>query len=177
MAALRQPIIRPATPADAAAVAAIYAPFVEETAVSFEETPPTPAECAARIARAQTRWQWLVAEDDGVVVGYGYGSQHRERAAYRWSVEVSAYVDRAHHRRGVGRALYDALLPDLAAKGFCTAFAGITLPNEASVGLHTAAGFTPIGVFRSIGWKFDRWHDVAWYQRRLRDTPPAASSQ
>ena len=172
MAALRQRIIRPATPADAAAVAAIYAPFVQETAVSFEETPPTPAECAARIARAQTRWQWLVAEDEGVVVGYGYGSQHRERAAYRWSVEVSAYVHRDHHRKGIGRTLYDALFVDLADKGFCNAFAGITLPNEPSVRLHSAMGFEPIGTFRSVGWKFGRWHDVAWFQRPLREGPP-----
>jgi L-amino acid N-acyltransferase YncA len=172
MAPLETITIRPAIPDDAAAVAAIYAPFVEQTAVSFEETPPTSAEMAGRIAKAQSRWQWLVAEDRGIVVGYAYGSQHRDRAAYRWSVEVSAYVDAAHHRQGIGRALYNALLPELAAKGFCTAFAGITLPNDPSVALHAAAGFTPIGVFRSIGWKFGRWHDVGWYQRRLRDTPP-----
>jgi phosphinothricin acetyltransferase len=175
MASLHEIDIRPATPDDAAAVAAIYAPFVEQTAVSFEETPPTSVEMAGRIAKAQSRWQWLVAEDGGVVVGYAYGSQHRERAAYRWSVEVSAYVDGAHRRRGIGRALYGVLLPHLAHKGFCTAFAGVTLPNDASIGLHTAVGFTPIGVFRSIGWKFGAWHDVAWYQLRLRDTPPGRS--
>jgi phosphinothricin acetyltransferase len=164
--------VRPAVPRDASAIAEIYAPFVDETAISFEETPPTAVEMLRRIEHAQSRWQWLVAEVDGAVAGYAYGTHHRERAAYRWSVEVSAYVDRRHHRRGVGRTLYDALLKDLADQGFCTAFAGITVPNDASVGLHTAVGFTPIGVFRSIGWKFERWHDVAWFQRTLREGPP-----
>jgi phosphinothricin acetyltransferase len=165
--------IRPATEDDAPAVVSIYAPYVEETAISFEDTPPAPVEMAARIARCRTRWQWLVAEVDGAVVGYAYGSQHRERAAYRWSVEVSAYVERRHHRQGVGRALYEVLLPDLADKGFCTAFAGMTVPNEASARLHAAMGFSPIGTFRAIGWKFGRWHDVAWCQRTLREQPPA----
>ena len=165
--------IRPATELDAAAVARIYAPYVEHTAISFEDAPPAAAEMAARIEKCRTRWQWLVAEVDGGVVGYAYGSQHRERAAYRWSVEVSVYLDRDHHRKGIGGALYEALLPDLADKGFCTAFAGMTLPNEASARLHAAMGFVPVGTFRSIGWKFGRWHDVAWYQRTLRDRPPA----
>ena len=164
--------IRPAVAQDARALSAIYAPYVEQTTVSFEETPPTPEEFERRIEKSRSRWQWLVAEIDRVVVGYAYGTQHRERPAYRWSVEVSAYVDAKYHRRGVGRALYDALFIDLADRGFCTAFAGITLPNEASVALHTRMGFTPIGVFCSIGWKFERWHDVAWFQRRLRDLPP-----
>jgi L-amino acid N-acyltransferase YncA len=167
--------VRPATPFDAAALVAIYAPFVEQTAVSFEEVVPTPDAFAGRIEKSLTRWQWLVGEVDGVVAGYAYGSQHRERAAYRWSVEVSAYVDPHFQRQGVARTLYGALFEDLVEKGFCTAFAGITLPNEASVGLHTAVGFEPIGVFRSIGWKFGRWHDVAWFQRRLRDRPPVES--
>jgi L-amino acid N-acyltransferase YncA len=166
-------LIRPATEDDATAIAEIYGPYVEETAVSFEETPPTSDEIVARIAKSQSRWQWLVAVSDRDVIGYAYGSQHRERPAYRWSVEVSAYVRPDSHRRGVGSALYNTLFADLAEKGFCNAFAGITLPNDASVGLHTRMGFTPIGVFRSIGWKFGRWHDVAWFQRTLRATPPA----
>jgi phosphinothricin acetyltransferase len=165
--------IRPATERDAPAVASIYAPYVEQTAISFEETPPTSQEMAVRIEKCLTRWQWLVADIDGTVVGYAYGSQHRERAAYRWAVEVSAYVERNHHRKGIGRALYEALLPDLTDKGFCTAFAGMTLPNESSARLHAAMGFVPIGTFRGIGWKFGRWHDVAWCQRTLRERPPA----
>jgi phosphinothricin acetyltransferase len=160
---------------DAAAVAAIYAPYVTETSISFEETAPSTEEMAARIAKCQTRWQWLVGEVDGVVVGYAYGSQHRERHAYRWSVEVSAYVDPQQHRKGIGRVLYEALLPELADKGFCNAYAGITMPNEPSVKLHTAMGFTSIGIFRSVGWKFGRWHDVAWFQRELRQKPTAES--
>lgn len=164
--------VRQAVEQDAAAVTRVYAPYVEQTAVSFEETAPTEDEMAARIKKARSRWQWLVAEQNGAVVGYAYGSQHRERAAYRWSVEVSAYVDRHHHRQGIGRALYESLLADLTEKGFCNAFAGITLPNEPSVQLHAAMGFLPIGTFRSIGWKFGRWHDVAWFQRQLRTSPP-----
>jgi phosphinothricin acetyltransferase len=165
--------IRPAAAHDATAVASIYAPYVEHTAISFEETPPTPVEMAARIEKCRTRWEWLVAEVAGSVVGYAYGSQHRERAAYQWSVEVSAYVDRNHQRKGIGRALYEVLLPALAEKGFCTACAGMTLPNEPSARLHAAMGFVPVGTFRSIGWKFGRWHDVAWCQRTLRERPPA----
>ena len=164
--------IRPAVSQDAVALLAIYAPYVEQTTVSFEEVAPTPEEFARRIEKSRSQWQWLVAEIDGSVVGYAYGTQHRERPAYRWSVEVSAYVGAAYHRRGVGRALYDTLFIELADRGFCNAFAGITLPNPASVALHTRMGFTPIGVFRSIGWKFGRWHDVAWFQRQLRDLPP-----
>jgi phosphinothricin acetyltransferase len=153
-------------------VASIYAPYVEHTAISFEEQAPGPDEMAARIEKCRTRWQWLVAELDGGVVGYAYGSEHRARAAYRWSVEVSAYVGQQYHRLGIGRALYETLLAELAEKGFCNAFAGITLPNMSSVKLHTSVGFELIGTFRSIGWKFGRWHDVAWFQRTLRDKPP-----
>ncbi len=164
--------IRTATPDDAPALLAIYAPSVAETATSFEETVPGVDEFAARIARAQTRWRWLVAERGGECAGYAYGSAHRERAAYRWSVEVSAYVHPRHRRGGVARALYTRLFAELAELGHCSAYAGITLPNDASVGLHRALGFEPVGVFRAVGWKFGRWHDVAWFQRRLRDTPP-----
>jgi len=164
--------IRPAIEADATALLAIYRPFVETTAVSFETVTPTVEEFATRIAKALADWQWLVAERDGRFVGYAYGGLHRERPAYRWSTEVSAYVDRACHRQGVGRALYTKLLDDLARKGYCSAYAGITLPNDASVALHRSVGFEPVGVFRSVGRKFGKWHDVAWLQRRLRDAPP-----
>jgi len=165
--------IRQATEGDAPALVAIYAPYVEETPISFETAVPTVEEFAARMRKHLSAWQYLVAERDGRVVGYAYGGTHRERAAYRYSVEVSAYVDRACHRQGIGRALYARLFEDLAAKGYCEAFAGITHPNDASIGLHSAVGFTMIGIFRRIGWKFDRWHDVAWMQRSLRDRPLA----
>ena len=166
------PAIRTASEADAAALLAIYAPFVERTAVSFETTPPGVDEFAARIRKSLARWTWLVAEVDGAIAGYAYGSRHRERAAYDWSVETSAYVDPRFQRRGIGAALYRALLDALAAQGYCNAFAGIALPNAASVALHAQLGFEPIGVFRRIGRKFDAWHDVAWFQRQLREAPP-----
>ena len=164
--------IRSATEHDAAALVAIYRPFVEDTAVSFEDVSPTVDEFAARIAKISASWRWLVAERDGQCLGYAYGSSHRERSAYRWSTEVSAYVDPRHHRQGVGRALYEQLIDDLMQAGFCNAYAGITLPNDGSVALHRSVGFEPIGTFSSVGWKFGRWHDVAWFQRGLREQPP-----
>ncbi len=167
------PTIRSAVEADAAALLAIYRPFVESTAVSFETVVPTVEEFATRIAKALTGWQWLVAEQGGQCIGCAYGSSHRQRHAYRWSVEVSAYVHPNHHRRGVGRALYLRLLEELAQKGFCNAYAGITLPNEGSVALHRAVGFEFVGVFKAVGRKFGTWHDVAWFQRVLRDSPPS----
>ena len=163
--------IRPARISDAEALLAIYAPFVEHTSVSFETAPPSVDEFAHRIEKVLGRWQWLVAEDDGRCVGYAYGSQHRERAAYRYSCEVSVYLAPTHLRQGLGRCLYGELLPQLAALGYCNAFAGIAQPNEASVAVHRAVGFTPIGLFEAVGRKFGRWHDVLWMQRRLRDAP------
>jgi len=164
--------IRLASAADAPALLAIYAPFVVSTAVSFETLVPTVEEFAARIARTLAAWQWLVAERDGHCIGYAYGSTHRLRPAYRWSVEVSAYVHPDYHRQGVGRALYLRLFEELAQKGYCHAYAGTTLPNEGSIALHRSAGFEAIGVFRAVGRKFGQWHDVAWFQKTLRDCPP-----
>jgi L-amino acid N-acyltransferase YncA len=165
-------VIRPATESDAALLLAIYKPFVELTAVSFETVSPTVEEFAGRIAKVSAGWTWLVAEREGRCAGYAYATAHRERSAYRWSVEVSAYVDPAHHRQGIGRALYQQLFDGLAQAGFCNAYAGITLPNEGSLALHRSVGFESIGVFKSVGRKFGQWHDVAWLHRRLRDTPP-----
>jgi len=113
-----------------------------------------------------------VAEAGGEIQGYAYGSSHRARAAYRWSVETSAYVREGHRGRGLGTCLYGELLPRLAALGYCNAYAGIALPNEGSQALHRRAGFEPVGVFRRVGRKFGSWHDVAWWQRPLRDAPP-----
>jgi phosphinothricin acetyltransferase len=166
------PTIRSATAADAAALLAIYAPFVEHTAVSFETAPPGEDEFAARIRAVTAQWSWLVAECDGAIAGFAYGGTHRARPAYRWSVETSAYIDPRFQRRGIGTALYRALFEALIARGYCNAFAGATLPNDASVALHRRVGFEPIGVFRRVGYKFGRWHDVAWMQRGLRDAPP-----
>jgi phosphinothricin acetyltransferase len=165
-------LIRSATEADAAALADIYRPYVEDTAISFETVAPTAAELAGRVRKVLAGWVWLVAEMDGACAGYAYGTSHRERAAYRWSVETSVYIGGGFKRRGVGRALYTELLDRLSRLGLCHAFAGITMPNEPSVALHRSLGFEPIGVFRSVGWKHGAWHDVAWLQRRLRDGPP-----
>jgi phosphinothricin acetyltransferase len=163
-------VIRPATAQDAAAVAAIYAPYVLGSVATFEEVPPTEAEVAARMANGLP---WLVADLDGVV-GYAYAGPHHARAGYRWSVTVSVYLDAAHHGRGLGRALYGELLPLLARLGYVNAYAGVTLPNDASVRLHEAVGFTPVGVYRGVGFKHDRWHDVGWWQRTVQDPPPGA---
>lgn len=159
--------IRDATAADAPACVAIYTPYVRDTAITFELTPPTVEEMAGRIAAAQRRYAWLVSETDGRVVGYAYGTEFKSRLAYRWSCEVSVYLEPGLRRTGGGRALYDALFQRLVARGYRTAVAGMTLPNDASVGLHRALGFEPVGTFRQIGWKHDRWHDVAFVQRPL----------
>jgi phosphinothricin acetyltransferase len=166
--------VRDARQHDAEACAAIYAPYVTDSTVSFEDEPPTAAEMAQRIETAQQSHAWLVLEHDDRVVGFAYGGQFRTRAAYRWSCEVSVYIELGRRRSGAGRALYDALLERLAERGFATAFAGMTLPNDASKGLHRAMGFQPVGVFRQVGWKHGRWHDVAWMQRPLgnRTDPP-----
>jgi L-amino acid N-acyltransferase YncA len=163
-------LVRDATVEDAAACAEVYAPYVRDTVVSFELEPPTPAQMAARIEAALARHAWLVLEDDGRVVGYAYGAPFNTRAAYDWSTSVSVYTGTAR-RTGAGRALYAALLDRLATRGFRTALAGVALPNDASIGLHTAMGFEPVGTYRRVGWKLGRWHDVTWLQRPLGDGP------
>ncbi len=167
--------VRDASEDDATACAAIYAPYVREAAVSFEGEPPTPPQMPERISVATRTHAWVVLEDDDRLVGYAYGGPHQKRAAYRFSCEVSVYVERGRRCTGSGRALYDGLFKRLAARGYRMAVAGMTLPNEASVGLHRAMGFEPVGVYRRIGWKFGAWHDVAWMQRTLgvgQDPPP-----
>ncbi len=163
--------IRPASALDAPALLAIYVPFVTGTAISFETVPPDVGEFAARIAKANAKWSWLTATIDGRCVGYAYGSSHRERAAYRYSVETSVYVHPDFQRRGVARALYARLLAALSERGYCNAFAGIALPNEASVALHRSLGFASVGTFQRVGRKFDVWHDVSWWQYLLQDEP------
>jgi L-amino acid N-acyltransferase YncA len=167
----RSMMVRIATANDAAAIAEIYAPIVERTPISFEVEPPEAGEIARRIAATHPQWPWLVA-DDGEILGYAYAGPHRPRAAYRWSVDVSAYVAERARRTGVGRRLYGALLAVLTAQGYYNAYAGVTLPNEPSVGLHRALGFEPVGVYRNVGYKFGAWHDTAWFARALR--PPSA---
>jgi L-amino acid N-acyltransferase YncA len=171
-------LVRGAGAIDAEACAAIYRPYVEETAITFELDPPAPEEMAARIATAGERHAWLVAEQGGQVIGYAYGARLHPRAAYRWCCEVSVYVERARRRGGAGRALYEGLFARLAERGYRMAVAGMTLPNEASEGLHRAMGFEPVGVYRRVGYKHAAWHDVAMAQRRLGDgtDPPEEPS-
>jgi phosphinothricin acetyltransferase len=160
--------IRVATGRDAAGIAAIYAPIVRDTAISFETEVPSPDEIGRRVADTLSRLPWLIAgEDDGSVTGYAYAAPHRARAAYRWCCEVSAYVRADRRRRGVARGLYVALLRILERQGYRNAYAGITLPNDASVGLHESLGFRPVGVYRRIGHKLGEWYDVGWWQRDL----------
>src|SRR5215469_1166537 len=156
--------VRVASPSDGDAVAAIYAPYVLETAISFEEQPPSGAEMAARISETLRSHPFLVFEEAGRVLGYAYGGAHNERAAYRWSANVSVYIAGDAHRRGIGRTLYRDLLAILARQGFHALFAGITLPNEQSVGLHEAMGFAHLGTYREVGFKFGRWRDVGWWR-------------
>lgn len=168
--------IRVATVADAAAIQAIYAPIVEQTVISFEVVAPTSAEIAQRISKTLESYPWLVwCDEQSVVQGYAYASQHRTRAAYQWSVDTTVYVANTAQRQGVGRALYQQLLATLRELGYYSAYAGITLPNAKSVGLHEALGFTPVGVYHQAGFKHGCWHDVGWWQYQLQtgDQAPA----
>jgi L-amino acid N-acyltransferase YncA len=178
------PRIRIATEQDAPAVTAIYAPVVTESAISFEIIAPTAAEMARRIGATLPRLPWLVCEPDhdAGIAGYAYAGRHREREAYQWSVEVSVYVRATDRRRGVGQALYQSLLAILTLQGFLNAYAGITLPNPASVALHESIGFRPVGAYNRVGYKLDIWHDVGWWQKALgthpaRPAPPRALAQ
>lgn len=167
-------VIRLADPdRDADAIAAIYRVAVEQTAATFEEVPPSAALIAERIRSILPWTPWLVAEqaDGDELVGYAYAGRHRERAGYRWSVDVSAYVEPAHRGMGIGRLLYDRLLPILRRQGFVNVYAGVALPNEASVALHHAIGMRWMCVYQHVGYKFGAWHDVAWYGMRLVDPP------
>ena len=163
-------IIRACTPADAPAIAEIYDPIVANTVISFEETPPGPDEIRRRIVAAGDRYPWLACVRDGEFAGYAYASAHRSRAAYRWSVDLSAYVAPDARRTGVARRLYTALFDILARQGYAAAFAGIALPNEPSVAFHRSTGFRDVGTYHAVGYKLGAWHDVLWLERRLR--PP-----
>ncbi|KAL1994357.1 hypothetical protein VTN49DRAFT_3026 [Thermomyces lanuginosus] len=172
--------VRQATVEDAAACAAIYAPYVTDTAITFETVPPTPEQMAERITAANRTHAWLVLEDpaDGCrVVGYAYAGPFNARPAYRWTCETSVYLEPGRRRTGGGRALYEALFARLVERGYRIVTAGMTLPNEASEGLHRSLGFELVGIYRRIGWKHGKWHDVARMQRMLvedaADDPPA----
>ncbi len=159
--------LRAATEVDASQCAAIYGPFVTDTWISFETEPPGEADMARRIADCSHSHAWLVAESNGAILGYAYGSAHRSRAAYASSADVTVYIAPGAQRAGLGRQLYAALFEALKAKDIHAVFAGIALPNEASVGLHRAMGFEPVGIYREVGWKFGAYRDVSWWQKRL----------
>ena len=167
--------LRLATADDAAGVAAVYAPYVLDTAITFETVPPTVEEMRGRIERLSATHAWLVCADGDTVLGYAYSCPHRERAAYRWATDCTVYVARGAHRRGIGRALYTALFPITAARGYVVSYAGVTLPNANSVGLHEALGFRPLCVYPGVGFKHGAWHDVGWWSLELapRGAEPA----
>lgn len=167
-----EPGIRLANAGDAAQVAAIYAPAVVDSIISFETEAPDAAEMARRIEYTLATFPWLVTEREGRVAGYAYASRHRERRAYQWSVDVSCYVHRDFRRHGIGRALYARLLQILRRQGFFNAYAGIALPNEASVRLHERMGFRPIGVYANVGYKQGGWRDVGWWGLALAAPAP-----
>jgi phosphinothricin acetyltransferase len=167
--------IRSIAPGDAQAVAGIYAPFVSDSATSFEAVAPDAAEIRKRIAERTPRYPWLVFEAGGNVLGFAYASQHRSRHAYQWSTDVSVYIDESARNQRVGRALYTALFELLRRQGYFNAYAGITLPNPGSVRLHESMGFSMVGVYSRVGFKFGRWHDVVWLQLRLSEKPEPAA--
>tara|TARA_R110001606_G_scaffold313046_5_gene459689 strand:+ start:295 stop:783 length:489 start_codon:yes stop_codon:yes gene_type:complete len=159
--------VRSATVADANRCAEIYAPFVTDSWVSFALDAPDSEQMSGHIAGILQSHDWLVAEREGAVLGYVYGSEHRTRAAYQTSCDVAVYVDSAYKRQGIGRLLYEALLPRLKDRNIHAAFAGIALPNQASIALHQALGFDLVGTYREVGWKMGSWRDVTWFQRLL----------
>jgi L-amino acid N-acyltransferase YncA len=160
--------VRAATQVDAAAVAEIYAPYVRDTTVSFEVDPPEADVMARRISNVVEMYPWLVAENNqGQVVGYAYAGRHRERPAYRWTIDTTIYIDGAHRRAGVGRRLYIALIDTLRGQGFRSAFAEIVLPNQGGVGLHEAMGFTKIGIHHDVGFKLESWCDIGYWRLGL----------
>ena len=161
--------IRLAVLTDAMAILKIYAPFIANTSVSFETEVPTAVQFTEHVKSIIGKYPYLVYEADGKVVGYAYASRHRERAAYRFSADVSVYVDPGYHRRGIGKALYIKLFDLLKEKGIYTAYAGITLPNEASISLHKSFGFSEVGIYHNVGYKHGQWHNVIWLEKPLKE--------
>jgi L-amino acid N-acyltransferase YncA len=162
--------IRLAVAADAPAIIEIYRPHIEASPVSFEVEVPSVAQMCERIAEYQKIGPWYVYEVGGVVAGYAYASKHRERKAYDWTVEVSVYIDKRFRHQGIGAKLYGQLLLELKNRGYHLALAGITLPNDASIGFHESCGFEKVGVYREVGFKLGRWHDVGWWQKILNSS-------
>lgn len=161
--------IKLATPDDAAAIQSVYAPYVRDTCITFEYEVPTVEEFEERIRVVTKEYPWLVCEQEGKIIGYAYGCRHRARAAYDWSVESAIYMANDSRGKGIGKSLYQELFRLLKMQGYVNVFAGMTLPNEKSEGLHKSCGFQEIGVFRNIGYKFNQWHDVKWMQLDIND--------
>ena len=159
--------IRLAKPSDARSLLDIYAPYVENTAITFEYEVPTIQDFAIRIEKTLEKYPYLVAEEDGVVLGYAYASTYYARAAYDWAVELSVYVSQDARGKGVGSKLYDALEDLLDQMGYVHFLACISLPNEASLALHRKRGYQQVAHFPKIGYKFNRWHDIVWLQKSL----------
>ena len=168
-------MIREARDEDFEVIASITNEYVRDTSIHFGYEPVSPDELRASWREGAGRYPWLVAErhtgEAAVVIGYAKAGVWRARAAYRWTTEVGLYVAPVHHRRGVGRALYTALLDELARRGFRSAIAGITLPNDASLALHEALGFEPVGTVQDAGYKLGAWHAVAFFQKRFATGP------
>ncbi|MET0392631.1 MAG: N-acetyltransferase family protein [Chitinophagaceae bacterium] len=162
-------LIRLATPADAAAILAIYTPYITDTSYTFETEVPSAETFAARITAYLAQWPWLVCEIDGRVAGYAYGARYRERTGYQWCVESSVYIHDDYRRRGVGEALYTALLALLREQGYRNVYAVINLPNEKSVAFHEKMGFTWFATYEKVGYKLGRWKDVGWWQCIVND--------
>lgn len=167
-------IIRPLEPEDVVEIREIYRYYVEKTTVSFEYELPTDAEWLDRIRNIHSEYPWLVMEFKQKIVGYAYASKHRSRKAYNWSVESAVYIDQKYHGLGLGKVLYSALFDILRLQGYRNVYAGITLPNFKSVRLHESMGFSDVGVFRKIGYKFGAWLDTGWFHLNLSDSdiPP-----
>lgn len=161
--------IRPIDISDAEAVLSIYAPYILETNISFEYEVPTIEEFKQRIKTVTKEYPWLICEHEGKIIGYAYGGQHRARTAYKWSVESAIYMAKDFRGKGVGKLLYQTLFEQLKQQGYVNVFAGMTLPNDKSVGLHKACGFELIGIFKNIGYKNNQWHDVQWMQLDLAE--------
>jgi phosphinothricin acetyltransferase len=163
--------IRPARADDFTSIAAITNHYITTTSIHFAYEPVAAAELRGMWERSRDRHPWLVTEDDGVVLGYAKSGVWRERAAYNWTCEVGLYIADRTRGRGMGRALYTELLAECDRRGFRSAVAGITLPNDASIALHEKLGFQRIGTFEDAGWKNGAWHAVEFWQKRFTTTP------
>jgi len=165
-------MIRLATIQDAEQICEIYSPYIQTTSISFETIVPSKEEMERRIENVSVNNPWIVFEEGKYILGYAYASKHRERAAYKWSVDSSVYLRQDYRGKGIGKVLYTALLSILKLQGYYNIYAGICLPNEASVGIHEYFGFKKIAHYNNVGYKFGQWHDVGWWELPLKQHLP-----